>query len=195
MANANRLGYLVALALVLMFPNVSSGQAAPSPGLEANIKVDLEFDHAKVTDALRQLFQQAKVSYFIDPDVTSKPFSAGFHGVPFRTVLDVLLKIPDFGLTCSIRNGIYYIKQVEEYIDPAPHWSRTGLIHTVGGNVDKIISFLKSRNFFESGDKLSFTSFPGSSILFVGYPDNAEGEAEFRQFRLWFDTFSSLHGQ
>jgi hypothetical protein len=58
---------------------------------------------------------------------------------------------------------------------------KVSIIHTSGGKVDAIMSFLRGFHRFGNDYYFDFATFPGSSNLYVTYPDNAEAEYGLRE--------------
>ena len=110
---------LTALGLMAL-PGGARAQAAdPPPAADANDptmkKVSLDLESTNLYSALKLLFGHINANYYLDPSLKNAEVSVHLHDIPFKTVLDTLVKSTGLPLTWKFEDNIYRIvpKEVE----------------------------------------------------------------------------------
>ena len=101
----------------------AQGQDTP-PASDANDpamkKISLELEQTNLYSALKLLFSHINANYFLDPSLKSAEVSVHLHDIPFKTVLDTLVKSTGLPITWKFEDNIYRIvpKEVETRENP-----------------------------------------------------------------------------
>ena len=119
---------LAALSLTAMgllaLPGGSARAQDPPPASDANDptmkKVSLDLEQTNLYSALKLLFSHINANYFLDPSLKNSEVSVHLHDIPFKTVLDTLVKSTGLPITWKFEDNIYRIvpKEVEVAADP-----------------------------------------------------------------------------
>ena len=118
---------LAALSLTAMgllaVPGAARAQDTP-PASDANDptmkKVTLDLESTNLYSALKLLFGHINANYYLDPSLKNAEVSVHLHDIPFKTVLDTLVKSTGLPLTWKFEDNIYRIvpKEAEVTLDP-----------------------------------------------------------------------------
>jgi len=118
-------GLSLAAMSLLMVPGAARAQDnTPPPASDANDptmkKVSLELEQTNLYSALKLLFGHINANYFLDPSLKSAEVSVHLHDIPFKTVLDTLVKSTGLPITWKFEDNIYRIvpKEVETRDNP-----------------------------------------------------------------------------
>ena len=113
---------------LLAFPGGAHAQdpATPPPATDANDptmkKVSLDLEQTNLYSALKLLFGHINANYYLDPSLKNAEVSVHLHDIPFKTVLDTLVKSTGLPITWKFEDNIYRIVPKEP--DPAPYRPR-----------------------------------------------------------------------
>jgi hypothetical protein len=122
---------LASLSLTLLgllaLPGGARAQAqdsTPPPASDANDptmkKVSLDLESTNLYSALKLLFGHINANYYLDPSLKNAEVSVHLHDIPFKIVLDTLVKSTGLPLTWKFDQNIYRIvpKEVETTTGP-----------------------------------------------------------------------------
>jgi hypothetical protein len=110
---------LLALSGGARAQNVPSDPAAPASDPTMK-KVTLDLESTNLYSALKMLFGHVNANYYLDPSLKNAEVSVHLHDIPFKTVLDTLVKSTGLPLTWKFDDNIYRIvpKEVETTVGP-----------------------------------------------------------------------------
>jgi hypothetical protein len=114
---------LTAMGL-LALPGGARAQAQdpPPPASDANDptmkKVSLDLESTNLYSALKLLFGHINANYYLDPSLKNAEVSVHLHDIPFKTVLDTLVKSTGLPLTWKFEDNIYRIVPKESDTTP-----------------------------------------------------------------------------
>src|ERR1700712_3508624 len=99
---------------LLMVPGAARAQDnTPPPASDANDptmkKVSLELEQTNLYSALKMLFGHVNANYFLDPSLKNAEVSLHLTNIPFKTVLDTLVKSTGLPITWKYEDNIYRI--------------------------------------------------------------------------------------
>jgi len=111
----------------------AQGQDTP-PASDANDptmkKVSLELEQTNLYSALKLLFSHINANYFLDPSLKNSEVSVHLHDIPFKTVLDTLVKSTGLPITWKFEDNIYRIVpkevEVDRPLEPGTDTTRPG---------------------------------------------------------------------
>ncbi len=114
---------LTAMGLLGMPGGAAHAQAQdPPPAADANDptmkKVSLELEESNLYSALKLLFSHINANYFLDPSLKNAVVSVHLHDIPFKTVLDTLVKSAGLPITWKFEDNIYRIVPKEVEVAP-----------------------------------------------------------------------------
>ncbi|MCW3055696.1 MAG: hypothetical protein JWN14_4866, partial [Chthonomonadales bacterium] len=77
-------------------------------------------EQTNLYSALKLLFSHINANYFLDPSLKNSEVSVHLHDIPFKTVLDTLVKSTGLPITWKFEDNIYRIvpKEVETQTEP-----------------------------------------------------------------------------
>lgn len=182
MVTVKAFGLPILLAAIGTASGFAKGQAAPPKANSAGGVVTIDIDGTDINTALKLLFKQAHISYFIEPDVKSKLFSAGLNSVPFRTALDTLLEDCGEPLMFRENHGVYRIFRVGPAVEgpTGEPKEKFGLIRVNSTTAESILPLVTSA-FQYPGANVTLSTAKVQNILMARYPDTEDGEAMFRE--------------
>jgi len=103
---------LTAMGLLALPGGNARAQDTP-PASEANDptmkKVSLDLEQTNLYSALKLLFSHINANYFLDPSLKNSEVSVHLTNVPFKTVLDTLVKSTGLPITWKFEDNIYRI--------------------------------------------------------------------------------------
>ncbi len=104
---------LTAMGL-LALPGIARAQDPPAdPAAAANDptmkKVSLDLESTNLYSALKLLFGHINANYYLDPSLKNAEVSVHLHDIPFKIVLDTLVKSTGLPLTWKFEDNIYRI--------------------------------------------------------------------------------------
>lgn len=83
-----------------------------------NVKVNVEMENGKFTDAIRLLFKDAKKDYFVASELSDARVTVNFRNLPFKDALPALLKVSSLPIEYKIEDDIYKFNLRKE--EPLP---------------------------------------------------------------------------
>jgi len=133
---------LTAMSL-LIAPCAARAQDNTPPASDANDptmkKVSLDLEQTNLYSALKLLFSHINANYFLDPSLKNSEVSVHLHDIPFKTVLDTLVKSTGLPITWKFEDNIYRI--VPKEVD-APNPSETGELIKPDETAEKTAKFV-----------------------------------------------------
>ncbi|MCW3054845.1 MAG: hypothetical protein JWN14_4015 [Chthonomonadales bacterium] len=165
---------IASLSLILLgLPALSGGAhaqdtAMPPPASEATDptmkKVTLDLEQTNLYSALKLLFSHINANYFLDPSLKNSEVSVHLHDVPFKIVLDTLVKSTGLPITWKFDQNIYRIVPKEVETTALPEEGRSTLPETPEGKSPRIV--MLSRDSF-SFDGLSIAEALGGKTVSI----------------------------
>ena len=103
-------------------PPVDPAATANDPTMK---KVSLDLESTNLYSALKLLFGHINANYYLDPSLKNAEVSVHLHDIPFKIVLDTLVKSTGLPLTWKFEDNIYRIVPKETEITGAPETGAT----------------------------------------------------------------------
>ncbi len=155
-------------ALVLLaLPGSARAQDNP-PASDANDptmkKVSLDLESTNLYSALKLLFGHINANYYLDPSLKNAEVSVHLHDVPFKIVLDTLVKSTGLPLTWKFDQNIYRIVPREPDVVVGPERDRPAPPASLDAAAPKLV--LLGRDTF-AFDGLSISEVLGGKHLSV----------------------------
>lgn len=113
---------LTALGLLALPGGARAQDTTVPPAADANDptmkKVSLDLESTNLYSALKLLFGHINANYFLDPSLKNSEVSVHLHDIPFKTVLDTLVKSTGLPITWKFEDNIYRIVPKETDVVP-----------------------------------------------------------------------------